>query len=70
MEIEEKLYQLHKHIENHPSDYQAVIAEVKMRSDLIEHQAYLRQVDRLKRVAEIRKERKEHEKQRERNGAS
>ena len=69
MEIEERLYRLHSHIKEHPADYQAVIAEVKLRSDLIEHQAYLRTIDRLKRVAEIRKERKEYEEQRKRNGA-
>lgn len=69
MEIEERLNRLHEHVKTHPADYQAVIAEVKLHSDLIEHKAYLRKIDRQRRVAEIRARRKEYEEQRERNGA-
>lgn len=50
----EKLDNLDRHIEEHPSDYQAVIARLKTASDAYEHQLYLRKIARLKRVAEIR----------------
>ena len=66
MDIEERLNRLHEHVMNHPQDYQAVIAEVKLHSDFIEHQRYLQKRDRLQHIAEIRKQR--DEKRRQRNG--
>lgn len=65
MEMTERLQRLHEHIQDHPSDYQSVIAELKLRSKFIEHQGYLRQVEKLKRVAEIRERKKRHAEQNE-----
>lgn len=56
MDYNERLENLDKHIAEHPKDYQAVIARLKVRSDAIEHQMYLRKVARLKRVAEFRRQ--------------
>ena len=55
MDYGKKLEALDKHISEHPTDYQAVIARLKTRSDAIEHQLYLRKIERLKRVAEYRR---------------
>ena len=55
MDYTEKLKRLDKHIEEHPTDYQAVISRMKTKSDAIEHQMYLRKIKRLKRVAEYRR---------------
>lgn len=55
MDYAKKLEALDKHISEHPTDYQAVIARLKTRSDAIEHQLYLRKIARLKRVAEYRR---------------
>ena len=68
MDIEEKLEKLHEHVIRHPNDYQAVIAEVKLHSDFIEHQRYLQKIDRLQHIAEIRKQRDEKRRQRNRDG--
>lgn len=65
MEIIERLERLHEHVMEHPADYQAVIAELKMRSDLYEHESHERAIGMMKRVAEIRKRRKEYEEQNE-----
>ena len=51
----ERLKALDEHIANHPKDYQAVIGRMMCYSDAIEHQMYLRKIERLKRVAEFRK---------------
>lgn len=55
----ERVERLEKHLQEHPTDYQAVIAYMIARSDMIEHQSYQRMIERKKRVAEIRKKRKE-----------
>ena len=55
MDYADKLKRLDEHIESHPTDYQAVIARMKTKSDAIEHQMYLRKIKRLKRVAEYRR---------------
>lgn len=55
MDYKEKLNALDKHIEEHPTDYQAVIARLKTRSDAIEHQMYLRKIERLKRMSKYRR---------------
>ena len=59
MDYERKLRRLDEHLAGHPSDYQAVISRLKVRSDAIEHQIYMRKIDRLKRIAEIKKQVKE-----------
>ena len=56
MDYVDKLKRLDKHIEKHPTDYQAVIARMITKSDAIEHQMYLRRIARLKRVAEFRRQ--------------
>ncbi len=56
MEYTERLEKLDRHLIEHPTDYQSVIARLKLRSDAIEHQMYLRKVERLKRVAKYRRE--------------
>lgn len=57
MDYTERLTALDRHISEHPADYQAVIARLKLRSDAIDHQMYMRKVERLKRVAEYRRHR-------------
>ena len=47
------------HLQEHPKDYQAVIASLKVKSDLIEHKRYLEVIRRQKRIAEVRRQRKE-----------
>ena len=59
MKYIEKVERLEEHLKEHPTDYQAVVALLKRRSDLIEHRAWLRMTERKKKVAEIRKQRKE-----------
>lgn len=61
MDYNERLAKLDKHIEEHPTDYQAVIGRLKAYSDAVEHQMYLRRVARLKRVAEFRRKRNEEQ---------
>ena len=51
-----KLEQLDKHLAEHPKDYQAVISRIKTYSDAVEHQLYLRRIERLKKVAKYRRE--------------
>lgn len=65
MEIEERLLKLHEHVEEHPTDYQSVVAELKLRSKYIEHERRQIEIERLQEVAEIRKRRKAYEEQRE-----
>lgn len=56
MDYNEKLERLDGHIADNPKDYQAVIGRMKAYSDAVEHQMYLRKIERLKRVAEFRRE--------------
>lgn len=55
MDYIKKLQALTKHLEKHPTDYQASIAKLKAYSDAVEHEMYLRKIERLKRVAEFRR---------------
>lgn len=55
----ERVERLEEHLKEHPTDYQAVVAHLKARSDLIEHVAHQRMIERKKKVAEIRRQRKE-----------
>lgn len=51
-----------KHLEEHPHDYQTVIARLKLQSDMIDHQMRKNARMRLSRLSEIRrKRRKEHD---------
>lgn len=56
MDYERKLRRLDEHLAEHPTDYQAVISRMKTRSDAIEHKLYEQKIDRLQRLAEIRKQ--------------
>lgn len=59
MDYKDKLEKLDAHIEEHPKDYQAVIARLKMRSDAIDHARRQEVIKRLRKVAEIRRTRNE-----------
>lgn len=56
MDYTERLERLDSHITEHPTDYQAVIARLKLRSDAIEHEMHTKKIARLKRVAEYRRQ--------------
>lgn len=56
-----KVERLGEHIKSHPNDYQAVIAFLKARSDMIEHRAWLAMIEKKKVIAEIKRQRKERE---------
>jgi ribosomal protein S15P/S13E len=55
MDYVEKLERLNNHIARHPKDYQSVIARMKCYSDAVEHEMYLKRVERLKKVAMYRR---------------
>lgn len=55
MDYAQRLRNLDTHIAEHPKDYQAVIARLKVRSDAIEHEMYLRKISRLKKLGEYRR---------------
>lgn len=55
MDYIRKLEQIDEHLQKHPKDYQASIARLKTFSGAVEHEMYLRKVERLKRVAEYRR---------------
>ena len=59
MEIKERLSKLEEHVRENPSDYQAVIACVKLHSDLIDRERKQREILELRHIAEIRKRRKD-----------
>lgn len=50
-----KLERLDAHIRRHPKDYQSKIAWMKTYSDAVEHEMYLRRVERMKKLSEIRR---------------
>lgn len=58
MDYTDKLDRLDKHLAEHPKDYQSVIARMKTYSDAVEHDMYLRRVERMKKLAEYRRGRK------------
>lgn len=53
---EQRVETLKEHIEEHPTDYQAVIGLLKANSDLIESRLHSRKIEKLKRVAHYRRE--------------
>lgn len=59
MEINERLAKLEEHVKDNPRDYQAVIACIKLHSDLIDHERRQREILELRHIAEIRKRRKD-----------
>lgn len=56
MDYIQKLERLDRHLAAHPKDYQSVIARMKTYSDAVEHEMYLKRIERLKRVARYRRE--------------
>lgn len=55
MDYTDRLERLDKHIAEHPKDYQSVIARIKTYSDAVEHEMYLRRVERMQKLAEYRR---------------
>lgn len=55
MDYEERLKQLDRHLAEHPTDYQAQIARLKINSNAIEHKQYLKRIERLKKLAEFKR---------------
>lgn len=53
--MEERARALRKHVQNNPKDYQAVIAELVLRSKIIDKERWNRTNERLKEVARIRR---------------
>lgn len=53
----EKVKKLEEHLKEHPTDYQAVIAHLKARSDAIDYAQKRKLIERHKRIAEIRRKR-------------
>lgn len=52
---DKRIGNLQKHIAEHPHDYQAIIGLLKARSDAIDHQIHEAKVEKLKKVAEVRR---------------
>lgn len=55
MNYEERLQNLDEHLKEHPTDYQAVIARLKIQSDAYEYERKKRVYERLKKVAYYRR---------------
>lgn len=53
----EKVKKIEEHLKEHPTDYQAVIAHLKARSDAIDYAQKQKLIERHKRLAEIRRKR-------------
>jgi len=60
-EMEQRARRLHEHVQEHPSDYTAVIAELKLKSDIIDKARKDMVNERLKEVARIRRQRNEEQ---------
>ena len=56
MDYIKKLEQIDAHLAEHPKDYQAVIGRMKTYSKVIDHERHLRKIERLKRLAEVRRQ--------------
>lgn len=56
MDYTDKLERLDRHIKEHPKDYQSVIARMKTYSDAVEHEMYLKRIERIKKVERYRKQ--------------
>lgn len=50
-----RIENLKKHLRENPHDYQAQIGLLKARSDAIDHDIYLKQVAKKKKIAEAKK---------------
>ena len=56
MDYIDKLKRLDDHIRRHPKDYQSKIAWMKTYSNAVEHEMYLKRIERIKKVERYRKE--------------
>lgn len=56
MDYADKLERLDAHLKQHPKDYQSVIARMKTFSDAVEHEMYLKRIERIKKVERYRKQ--------------
>lgn len=52
---QERVERLKTHLRSNPHDYQAQIGLLKARSDKIDHDIYLKQIAKKKRIAEARR---------------
>lgn len=59
MDYAEKLDRMDRHLQDHPHDYQTVIARLKVASRAIDYATKKDRDMRLKRLAEIRRKREE-----------
>lgn len=63
MDYEQKLRKIEQHLEEHPHDYQSVISLIKTNSDAIAERKRLEMIEKKRKVAKIRAERRaRHEK--------
>lgn len=67
-ELEKRARNLHRHVQEHPADYVAVVAEMELQSAIIDKARKDIMNERLKRVSEIRRRRNEKQRQRDGNG--
>ena len=65
IEMQKRADNLHRHVQEHPADYNAVIAEIELRSKIIDKTRKESVYKRLKEVSRIAKERAKHEEQRQ-----
>lgn len=56
MDYLDKLERLDNHLKRHPKDYQSVIAKMKTYSDAVEHEMYLKRIERMKKVERYKKQ--------------
>ena len=59
MDYAERLDRMDRHLQDHPHDYQTVIARLKVTSQAIDYAMKKERDMRLKRLAEVRKKREE-----------
>lgn len=55
MDYIKKLERIDEHLKKHPADYQSVISRMKTYSNAVEHEMYLRKIERLKRMSDYRR---------------
>lgn len=61
MDYVKKLDRMDKHLEEHPHDYQAVVARLKTASEAYDYMKRKQRVARLKRLVEIKKKLREED---------
>ena len=61
MDYISRLEKMDKHLQEHPHDYQTVIARLKLASEAIDYERHKRASMRLKRLAEIKRQLREED---------